>query len=1061
MRLILPILLQISILLAAAWQGIAQVPKYTLRHYTSENGLPQNSVAAIAQDRDGFIWLTTYNGLVRFDGQSFRTFNKAELGLQNNTFVDFLTDADGLYATTDDFDYVKIDAGIAVREVPTAVKRIRELFRVREGFFGLFFSKGYTDRLTTNWSSPDQEDAFKKRWFPSHYVFSAPGSSGNFFIWRKDGSIGYYANWKKQKTYTTSIQWPRGIFRIGSSLYNDDRAGSITLLAAPNATVTTKGARLTPIRHADPKLDLSKPYQIYSYHLFEHAFAYQDKKLFMLTQKAAGDIRTQVLLDDFDFQKNNVASVFYDSKNRRLFLGTLSNGLFIFDFHVFETLTIGSNEAQANVYYAHDALSDSTVITPSFEVLGKSGTGQTVAYKLPQPLVESAVNKRSMLIDRSGNIWCIKHDMLYRFDPRGNTLKNTWNVGENLSHIYEDRTGRVWLGTRFAGLRYIDPAEPGMPVRTFTKKILRITFMLQDGRDTLWVGADTGLFKVNLSRKSFSVIPHTEKIYVKNLYIPIQGELWFATRDDGLCLYKNGKLTQFPLDKNQYMKAGHCLVLDKKGFFWMPTDHGLFRVLREDLLDYTVHRDSTRLYYHRYIKRDGFRIDEFNGGCQPCAVRLANGYVSFPSLDGMVFFKPELMPVDIPDSRIIIDRIESNSQNIPFANTQIRLPVTATDLKVFISSPYLGNRENQLIYYSVSSDRRSETGQVWFPVENEQQSIHLNNLESGTYTLKIRKNAGYGRKAERLTTLTVIIPYKWYETWPFRVMVLLLAAVGFGMYFKKRLKKADRQNKILESRVSEKTQNLQETLTALEASEQELIKQIKLQMHLIGSISHDIRSPLRSIQFTSSQIPSLIRKGNFGLAENIGESVSASSERILMLLDNILSYVKSQVSGGPVAFEEIAVHRLIDDVAAIFKDGFTHRQNVFANHVPESLVVKSNQQLLKVILHNLIDNANKFNTGGTITVDAGQEDGMVTLSVSDTGTGLPGPVENWFNEGTSYPESPGGGQGTHGIGLVIVKELSELLKLQVRVHSRHGTTRPGTARPGTAPPGTRFVIRFS
>ena len=1040
----------LGLMVMAAWRAVAQQPKYTLRHYTSENGLPQNSVAAIAQDRDGFLWLTTYNGLVRFDGQSFVTFEKDRLGFLSNSFVGFLPDVGRLYALTNENEYVKIIDGRAIPEVPLSVKRIRKMFKTKEDLYGLFFSKGHADRLSMNWFLPDQldqADAYKKLWFPSHYVFFIPHSNGDFYIWQRDGSIGYYVNGRKRKSYPTNIRWPRGIFRIGSSLYNDDRAGNIELLATGPGAATKPGkATLTPLRQQDPKLDLTKSYLIYSHDVSENAFIYQDRKLFMLSQNGPGDIRTRVLLDDFDFQKNNVASVHYDAGHSRLYLGTLSNGLFIFDFHTFETLLVNSNERQANVYYAQAAFSDSTVITAGFNVLGKSAAGQTVAYRQPPPMKEFTMNLRSMLIDRSGDIWCMKSDIVYRFNAQGSKVKGQWNAGGGISHIYEDNSGRIWVGTRFAGLRYIDPSEKGMPMHLFTKKIERITYMLQDGADTLWVGADTGLFKVNLRRKSFSLIPNTGKIYVKNLYIPIKGELWFATRDHGLCLYQNGKLTRFPLDKNQYMKAGHCLVLDKKGFLWMPTDRGLFRILRQDLLDYTAHRDSTRLYYHRYIKQDGFRIDEFNGGCQPCATRLANGYVTLPSLDGMVFFKPEQTPVDVPDSRIFIDGIESNSQNVPFAGTKIRLPVTATDLKVFISSPYLGHRENQQLYYAVSSDRRAETGQIWFPIENEQQSIHLNNLESGVYTLKIRKTAGFGRKAESLTTLTVVIPYQWYETWPFRVFVTLLAAVGFFMYFKNRLKKADRLNKVLESRVSEKTQNLQDTLSALEVSEQELIKQIKLQMHLIGSISHDIRSPLKSIQFTSSQIPSLIQKGDYELAEDVGTSVSDSSGRILLLLDNILSYVKSQVSGGPVAFEEIALHKLVDDVAAIFNDGFALRHNVFISNVPESLLVRSNQQLLKIILHNLIDNANKFTSAGSIAVSASQGDGAITLSVSDTGAGLPVPVLNWFNEVSSaYPESPDGGPGITGIGLVIVRELAELLKLQVRANQG---------------PGAEFVIKF-
>lgn len=213
----------------------------------------------------------------------------------------------------------------------------------------------------------------------------------------------------------------------------------------------------------------------------------------------------------------------------------------------------------------------------------------------------------------------------------------------------------------------------------------------------------------------------------------------------------------------------------------------------------------------------------------------------------MVFFKPEQIPIDTPGSKIFIDRIEADSKRIPVNGPRIEL-TEVNDTQLFVSSPYLGDRRNQQLYYMVSSDDKASVKHVWYPIENEQQSVHLNNLASGTYTLKLRKNGGFGPDSQRITTLTIVIPYAWYETWPFRIAVALLVLAGIYLYFKNRLKKADRLNKILESRVTERTRNLQDTLSVLKVSEQELLRQTRLQMRLIASISHDIRSPLQSAE---------------------------------------------------------------------------------------------------------------------------------------------------------------------------------------------------------------------
>ena len=1028
------------VLMLASSRSFSEGRPYTFRHYTGENGLPQNSVGAISLDREGFVWLATSNGLVRFDGRSFLTFDKGALRVPTNQFLGFVQDSDYLYALASDFSYVKMDGGNAVVDKHPSFAMLRKMIRTREGLHDLTYAMGFPDRFNETWFPSRSAPHSIGNWFPAHYVFFIPGSNGNFFKWQRNGQVDYYANWKKLKSYPTQVRMPHGIFRIGNCLYNDDRAGNIELLVASDSARTPGRVKLIPAQGHNVGPDLSKPYFVYSQDLVGETFIYQNRKLYLLSQRGSRVLETSVLLDDFDFQRNNVASVFYDHKHQRVYLGTLSNGLFIVDFQAFRTLTIDSNEPTANIYYAQVAFSDSTVITPSFSVLGIGNEGQIVANRLPPPVIEFPMTWKSIVRARSGDIWCLKSNILFRFDRYGQKLKGTWDAGGEISHLFEDDAGRVWLGTRERGLLYIDPSEnETLVLHAFTTKIKGITYIQQQGRDILWVGTDKGLYRINLSRKTFLQIANTSQYYVRSILVQKNGKLWFTTYEHGFLLYEGNTLTRFPLDKNRYLASAHCLIVDKSGYFWLSTNHGLFRIHGKDLIDFKMRGDSTGLYYHHYLKRDGFRIDEFNGGCQPCAVRLRNGYVSLPSIDGLVFFKPEEIPADLPDSRIFVDRIEAGSKRIPVNASSARL-TDVSDIRVFVSSPYLGNRENQQLYYSVSSDRRSEAKPIWYPVENEQQSIHLNNLESGTYVLKIRKNGGFGPHSERLTTLTLIIPYAWYETWPFKVLVLALLLAAIFYYYKTRLKKADRLNRILESRVSEKTRNLQDTLSVLKASEQQLLRQTRLQMHLIASISHDIRSPLRSIEFTSARLGGIIDDGDIKLAKTVGSSVNESTRKILSLLENMLSYVKSQVSGDVVAYEIFPARALTDEVAHIFKEAFAVQQNHFENHVPETLQIRSNRQLLKIILHNLIDNANKYTSDGVVKVSGIQEGQAIRLVVSDTGPGLSKDLLSWINESNAaYPEAQDGKPGVHGIGLVIVRELIEILGLEISAIAHHGT----------------------
>lgn len=1025
------VLLQILALQVAS-QPAAKETKYSVRHYTSDNGLPQNTVRAITQDQEGFIWLATDMGLVRFDGQSFISFDQKKLGLESSSFLSFMRDIEGrqgrLYALGRRLAHIRIAGGTATLDKNPLENRIYKIFKPNGRPYDVSYMLGLPDR-------------WKKDWLPSNCMFLLPDSNGDFYVWSKGGKIDLYLNWQIQKTYATPLLSPIGLFRIGKNLYYDDESGNIRLMAS-TSDATSRRITIAAAAGETGKLDLNESYTLYADDLSGKGFIYQKRKLYLLLEQAPGNFLTKVLLEDFDFERNGVTSIFHDSKRQRLYLGTINQGLLIFDFEIFETLGIKAVDPGLNVFYAITALSDSTIITPSFYRLGKGKNGQSISDTLPRP-IKKTVNRYTILKSRIDEIWIVGHGWsnrwLYRFDRNGQKLKGIWDLKSDIEYIYEDDIGRIWLGMKSQGLKYINPDEDQASIHSFTKKISNVSYILQEGENTLWVATYKGLFKVNLFRNTIAEVPNTSQYYIRSLLVGRAGELWFTTYEHGIFLLKSGKLTRFPLDKDHFLAHAHCITSDQNGFFWVPTNQGLYRILKQDLLDYTSHLDSTRLYYHRYTRQSGFRTNEFNGGCQPCAVRLGNGYMAMPSINGLVFFKPEQIPVDTPHSKIFIDRVEANSGNVPVNGSKIQL-AGVSDLRVFFSSPYLAERQNQQLYYTVSEEDRPSSTETWFPIEQEQHFISLNNLTSGTYTLKIRKNTGFGPNSVQLATLTIVVPYPWYDTWPFKLVIVTLVLVAIYFYFKNRLKKADQLNRVLESRVSEKTRNLQDTLSVLKESEQELLRQTRLQMHLIASISHDIRSPLRSIEFASGKVRGLLQEGELELVGAIGSSVNESSGRVLLLLENILSYVKSQMSGASAAHDTFAVKGLVDEIAVIFDTSFKVQENKFVNNIPGTLLLKSNRQLLKIILHNLIDNANKYTSGGSVVVTASREDEVVRLLVTDTGPGLPEAVLNWFNgdDDTIYPQSPDNAPDMHGIGLVIVKELAGMLHVRIKAISISG-----------------------
>ncbi|WP_315822445.1 two-component regulator propeller domain-containing protein [Paraflavitalea speifideaquila] len=107
--------LLMSGLLACSCLRAADTLQYALRHYTDENGLPQNSIKFIAPDKKGFVWLATENGLVRFDGQRFRVFNKSNLALASSRIYTIMpgNEVDNLYTINEVGQVVYVQNGEA------------------------------------------------------------------------------------------------------------------------------------------------------------------------------------------------------------------------------------------------------------------------------------------------------------------------------------------------------------------------------------------------------------------------------------------------------------------------------------------------------------------------------------------------------------------------------------------------------------------------------------------------------------------------------------------------------------------------------------------------------------------------------------------------------------------------------------------------------------------------------------------------------------------------------------------------------------------------------------
>ncbi|MCE6987538.1 HAMP domain-containing sensor histidine kinase [Dyadobacter sp. CY323] len=238
-----------------------------------------------------------------------------------------------------------------------------------------------------------------------------------------------------------------------------------------------------------------------------------------------------------------------------------------------------------------------------------------------------------------------------------------------------------------------------------------------------------------------------------------------------------------------------------------------------------------------------------------------------------------------------------------------------------------------------------------------------------------------------------------------------------------------------------RTMALTASLSSLEEARESQEQEIAHQQHLLASISHDIKSPLRFLMTTTAR-----------LARNYPDlptvrAISQSSSRLYNFMKNLLEYTELRYKENGMNFTYMDVNELVSEKLAIFATEAESNSNVLVNHVPPGVILKNNPQLIGIILHNLIDNANKVTQGGTVTVSCEDLRNELLLNVSDTGAGMDRRIMNWVNSDVKLPGSEHNAQ-SFGMGLLIIKELTRL------VHARL------VAKPNS-PAGTSVHIIFS
>ena len=914
--------------------------------WSSDNDLlPQNSVKSIVPDQYGYLWMTTENGLVRFDGKNYKIFNSQNLNLKSNRmlYIQGNIASDSLFVASDyNQDLILVNKRTAVKINPNKTKNTHLYLNEENDIYNSSGTTPYPLDLI-NWS----------------YRILLP--SNHYYIVTKN-TVKYYSPKKKLLNEVSFEKANTKLFiTIGDKLFYIKNEKTYAEFSEGK------------LKWKSLDFEISPSFKLVWNKICNQVYILSGNNLYLIEYKN-NKLSSNFLFKDNQLEYGNVTSIYFDKENDIFFFGSSTNGLGIYKKSNFKTISV-RDANQSSVFYASQKFSDKAIITSSGFLINKDTVLKNFNF----------VNKEktAMGLDKSKNLWIKSGTELY-FHSKDKEFKKikTWIFKDKIGTFLISESNKSWItlenkNRKACRLLFFEPTENPI-FHNYITLNFNVNYIEESSDGKLLLATNKGLYLLDGEKNTLKLINGTAQLNIRSILRTEADEIWIATYGKGFYLHKQNILHSFPLDKNGYLATSHFFMEDKKGFFWIPTNKGLFQVKKEALLAFTKNTKQ-KIYYHYYNKESGFLTNEFNGGSSPFATNLGSQFF-LPSINGMVTFDTEKIKPLEPKNPIYIDEILVDNKLIRTQDS-LHLPNNYQRVSISFSSPYYGNQLNANFEVKLDGPNALE----WSTLSSENK-FTFTKLLPGTYTLTARKLSGFDSKYIYKTITIEIAPLIYQTTWFF---ILTIIVSGIIIYFVTKLyfNNVRRRNKILVRKIEEKTRDLQNTIGTLRITKENMKKQADKNNKLIQIISHDIKSPLKFMSMASKYMYDDFDPNSPDLKENI-LAIHTSSSQIYNFLDNVLSYSKVNTADGELENEYFLLSEEIQDKILFFKNIANAQKTQLINLIPNTLLLNTNKSLFAIIIHNLLDNALKHTSTGTIRFTALKNEDEITITISDEGSGM-------------------------------------------------------------------------
>ena len=1022
---------------------------YSVKQLGIEKGLSNNYVVSIAQDKQGFLWFATEEGLNKFDGTRFITYLKNEdltrqgitgnelncllddpqdsilwIGTQraglnaydyvNNTFLCYRHDGENPESLITD-DVTKIVAATDGNLWITTYWRGVDYFDKKAGKFIHYNTQTVPGLASDNiWSVVDGGDG-KLYMGHVHHGFSV--------LSLKD---------KKVKNFMHDPEDPVSLPGNGVTCIYKDLSGNIWLGTDRGlALFNPEAENFIHFHHSEDGV----PHTVFDIRQFDGnklwiAMEFGGIAILDLTQRmflSPDQVRFQYIKegdDEYSLSNSTVRCLFQDSF-KNVWAGMWGGGINFLShessyFNVYSYSPIqhsGSslnNKTASSVCVARDGKLWIGTDGGGINVFDK-GKRVAVYKEETGDLTDNSI--QAALCDSEGNLWFgsfmggvdfydVKKKSFHQIFPKDKT-------GEDVRALYEDAE-YVWIGTS-NGIYKVRLHDKGIADH-YTVENNLVRCISKDNLNRLWIGTfggGLGVFDEHFQCvKLFNVTSLFPSNTINTVYMDSQNRMWIGT-GEGLVCFPSSQSWDYKVYRSEEGLSNvhiRAITEDNHGNIWVSTNKGISCLLKD------------KEVFYNYDHWDNVPMGNFMSGS---VAEAKDGTLYFGSINGLCRFNPDQVlekresPAAIITEMRIFGPLRDTDSNekvmVLEGQSEVRLSYMQNNFSVTFNIQNYALADQVEYAYMLKGLENS-----WYTV-TDPNNVTFRNIPPGNYCFQVKTRIRNQEWADEIASLDIRIDPPVWLTWWAKLFYILSGVSVLYFILHAYKKKLDMES-------------LYELEKKNHEQEQELNNE---RLRFYTNITHELRTPLTLILGPLEDM----QKSN-SLSGKDSQKISVihqSAIRLLNLINQILEFRKTETQNKKLCVSRDNLAALVHEIGLKYKELNRKPEIDFCLEIEqEDMSLFFDKEVVTIILDNLISNAIKYTEKGTITLGLHQvvrnNIHHTEISVSDTGFGiapdaLPHIFDRYYQEGSEHQAS-----GT-GIGLALVKNLVVLHEGEIRVES--------------------------